>query len=171
MNKAPICDRGFIFESYREKKHVHEGRFGNQIVSHPAVCICNLRWQQCFCRWCVLTANSVHLLSATCGDTFLLGVDVGIKPLFWFWCFHIFTMYYCCYVKLLVIFLVLQLVDQGLLLVYVMLQFMDDLPQFSNLLLLLLDYTHLWCYLMRLHRFSMISVSFAFMLLTCFRLR
>ena len=71
-------------------------------------------------------------------------------------------MYYCCYVKLLVIFLVLQLVDQGLLLVYVMLQFMDDLPQFSNLLLLLLDYTHLWCYLMRLHRFSMISVSFAF---------
>ena len=75
-------------------------------------------------------------------------------------------MYYCCYVKLLVIFLVLQLVDQGLLLVYVMLQFMDDLPQFSNLLLLLLDYTHLWCYLMRLHRFSMISVSFAFIMFT-----
>ena len=75
-------------------------------------------------------------------------------------------MYYCCYVKLLVIFLVLQLVDQGLLLVYVMLQFMDDLPQFSNLLLLLLDYTHLWCYLMRFHRFSMISVSFAFIMFT-----
>jgi hypothetical protein len=46
----------------------------------------------------------------------------------------------------------------------------DDLPQFSDLLLLLLDYTHLWCYLMRFHRFSRISVSFAFMLLICFRL-
>ena len=75
-------------------------------------------------------------------------------------------MYYCCYVKLLIIFPILQLVDQGLLLVYVMLQFVDDLTQFSNLLLLLLDYTHLWCYLMRFHRFSRISVSFDFIMFT-----